>query len=176
MQALGKDIEAIYVEELDATLPREELLNILVLDIMEGAIDVDWRDFFPFLKWVPNKSFEHRIQRKHLRREAVMKALMTEQRKRIDSGEVILLFLSSRYLFHYVIMLVPWLIFSRGGIYIQELNSYIDYLLSEANTLTEKQILMLLWEAIIETSDTTLVSTEWAMYELAKDPKRQVVS
>lgn len=60
--------------------------------------------------------------------------------------------------------------------YIQKLNSYIDYLSSEANTLTEKQILMLLWEAIIETSDTTVVSTEWAMYELAKDPKRQVVS
>ncbi|KAG5613188.1 hypothetical protein H5410_024469 [Solanum commersonii] len=140
-QALGKDIEAIYVEGLDATLPREELLNILVLDIMEGAIDVDWRDFFPYLKWVPNKSFEHRIQRKHLRREAVMKALIADQRKRINSGE--------------------------------ELNSYIDYLLSEANTLTEKQTLMLLWEAIIEASDTTLVSTEWAMYELAKDPKRQ---
>ncbi|XP_006354942.1 ent-kaurene oxidase, chloroplastic-like [Solanum tuberosum] len=140
-QTLGKDIEAIYVEGLDATLPREELLNILVLDIMDGAIDVDWRDFFPYLKWVPNKSFEHRIQRKHLRREAVMKALIADQRKRINSGE--------------------------------ELNSYIDYLLSEANTLTEKQTLMLLWEAIIETSDTTLVSTEWAMYELAKDPKRQ---
>nr|XP_016440820.1 PREDICTED: ent-kaurene oxidase, chloroplastic-like [Nicotiana tabacum] len=140
-QALGKDIESIYVEELDATLPREDVLKTLVLDIMEGAIDVDWRDFFPYLKWVPNKSFENRIQRKHLRREAVMKALIMEQRKRINSGE--------------------------------ELNSYIDYLLSEANTLTEKQILMLLWEAIIESSDTTVVSTEWAMYELAKDPKRQ---
>lgn len=35
---------------------------------------------------------------------------------------------------------------------------------------------MLLWETIIETSDTTLVVTEWAMYELAKDPKRQAIS
>lgn len=104
LQALGKDIEAIYAEELDATLPREELLKILVLDIMEGAIDVDWRDFFPYLKWVPNKSFEHRIQRKHLRREAVMKALITEQRKRINSGEVILFFLLTTYLFHSIIM------------------------------------------------------------------------
>lgn len=33
---------------------------------------------------------------------------------------------------------------------------------------------MLLWEPIIETSDTTMVTTEWAMYELAKDPMRQV--
>lgn len=56
----------------------------------------------------------------------------------------------------------------------QELNCYLDYLLSEGKTLSEQQILMLLWEAIIESSDTTLVTTEWAMYELAKDPDRQV--
>lgn len=36
-------------------------------------------------------------------------------------------------------------------------------------------MLMLVWEVIIETSDTTMVSTEWAMYELAKDPERQVI-
>lgn len=54
------------------------------------------------------------------------------------------------------------------------MNCYLDYLLSEAKTLSEQQILMLLWEAIIESSDTTLVTTEWALYELAKDSKRQV--
>lgn len=56
----------------------------------------------------------------------------------------------------------------------QEMNCYLDYLLSEAKTLSEQQILMLVWEAIIESSDTTLVTTEWAMYELAKDPEKQV--
>lgn len=35
---------------------------------------------------------------------------------------------------------------------------------------------MLVWETIIETSDTTMVSTEWAMYELAKDQERQVIN
>lgn len=59
----------------------------------------------------------------------------------------------------------------------QEINCYIDYLLSEGKTtLTEKQIGMLVWETIIEASDTTMVTTEWAMYELAKNPKCQVVS
>lgn len=48
-------------------------------------------------------------------------------------------------------------------------------MLSEVHTLSEQQILMLLWEAIIEASDTTLVTTEWAMYELSKDPNRQVI-
>lgn len=58
---------------------------------------------------------------------------------------------------------------------LQGVNCYIDYLLSEGKDLTEDQITMLLWETIIETSDTTLVTTEWAMYELAKDKNRQVV-
>ncbi|KAL6964860.1 imidazoleacetate 4-monooxygenase [Sarracenia purpurea var. burkii] len=56
----------------------------------------------------------------------------------------------------------------------KEMNCYLDYLLSEAKTLLEKQIAMLLWEVIIETSDTTLVTTEWAMYELAKNSKLQI--
>lgn len=51
---------------------------------------------------------------------------------------------------------------------------YLGYLDSEGKMLSEKQIEMLLWEVIIETSDTTMVATEWAMYELAKDLKRQV--
>ena len=54
------------------------------------------------------------------------------------------------------------------------MNSYLDFLLSEVNTMTENQLAMLLWEPIIESSDTTLISTEWALFELAKDPARQV--
>ncbi|KAM7521060.1 hypothetical protein LguiB_020022 [Lonicera macranthoides] len=140
-QALGKDVESIHVEDLGTTLSREEIFEVLVIDPMEGAIEVDWRDFFPNLKWIPNISFEKKLKRMYTRREAVMKALFQEQRKHIASGE--------------------------------EMNCYIDYLLSEAKTLTDKQMSMLLWETIIETSDTTLVTTEWAMYELAKDSKRQ---
>lgn len=58
---------------------------------------------------------------------------------------------------------------------LQDLNCYAEFLLSEAKSLTEEQISMLLWEIIIETSDTTLVVTEWAMYELAQNPKRQAI-
>lgn len=49
----------------------------------------------------------------------------------------------------------------------------MDFLLSE-NTLTEEQLTTLVWEAIIEASDTTVVTTEWAMFELAKNPECQV--
>ncbi|XP_057457934.1 ent-kaurene oxidase-like [Lotus japonicus] len=140
-QALGSNVESIYVEELGSTLSRDDVYKILVLDIMEGAIEVDWRDFFPYLKWIPNKSIEMKIQKLYDRRKAVMKALMNEQRKRLASGK--------------------------------EENCYFDYLLSEAKELTEDQLSMLIWETIIETADTTLVTTEWAIYELAKDKNRQ---
>ncbi|KAM7280598.1 hypothetical protein ACFE04_007732 [Oxalis oulophora] len=140
-QGVGKDVESIYVEELGTTLSRQDIFNILVLDMMEGAIDVDWRDFFPYLKWIPNKTLENRIHQLHFRRKAVMNALIKEQKKRIASGEAV--------------------------------DCYLDFLLSEGQTLTEDQISMLVWETIIETADTTMVTTEWAMYELAKDPSRQ---
>ncbi|BAT81578.1 Ent-kaurene oxidase [Vigna angularis] len=140
-QGLGSNIESVYVEEFSATLSREDLYRILVLDMMEGAIEVDWRDFFPYLRWIPNSSVENKIQNLYFRREVVMKALMNEQKKRMDSGKV--------------------------------LNCFFDYLVSEAKELSEHEISMLLWETIIETSDTTLVTTEWAMYELAKDKTRQ---
>jgi ent-kaurene oxidase len=50
--------------------------------------------------------------------------------------------------------------------------SYLDFLLAQ-NTLTDEVLTMLVWEAILELTDTTSVTTEWAMYELAKKPKKQ---
>jgi cytochrome P450 len=49
---------------------------------------------------------------------------------------------------------------------------YLDMLLAE-NTLTDEQLTMMAWEEIIESADTTLVTTEWAMYELAKNQEKQ---
>lgn len=93
MQAIGKDIESIYVEELGGKLSSEEILKVLVTDIMEGAIEVDWRDFFPYLKWVPNNTIENKIRRMIFRKQAVMNAIIKEQKKRIASGEVLCRFL-----------------------------------------------------------------------------------
>lgn len=82
-------MESVYVKELGTSLSKEEIYKILVIDMMEGAIEVDWRDFFPYLKWIPNKSIEMKIQRLSSRRHAVMNALMSEEKKRIASGEVV---------------------------------------------------------------------------------------
>ncbi|CAI9281803.1 unnamed protein product [Lactuca saligna] len=140
-QTFGRDIESIYVGDLGTTMTREEMFQILVVDPMMGAIEVDWRDFFPYLNWIPNTKLEEKIEQMYIRRKAVMKAVIQEHRNRIQSGE--------------------------------NLDSYIDFLLAEAQPLTEKQLLMSLWEPIIETADTTMVTTEWAMYELSKHPNKQ---
>lgn len=82
-------MESLYVEDLGITMKRDEIFQVLVNDPMMGAINVDWRDFFPYLKWVPNRKFENTIQQMFIRREAVMKSLIKENKKRIASGEVI---------------------------------------------------------------------------------------
>ena len=99
MQALGNDLEYIYIEELGTTLSREDMLNVLVYDPMAGAIDVDWRDFFPYLKWVPNKTFEKKIKQMDFRRQALMKSLIRREQSRRDmSGGVPWLFQHSDWL------------------------------------------------------------------------------
>ncbi|KAE8674738.1 Ent-kaurene oxidase [Hibiscus syriacus] len=55
----------------------------------------------------------------------------------------------------------------------EQVNCYLDYMLIEAKTLTKEQLAMLLWKTIIETSYATLVTTEWVMFQLAKDPTPQ---
>lgn len=57
---------------------------------MEGAIEVDWRDFFPYLRWIPNKGVEDKIRSMEYRRRVTMKSLIEESKKRIAAGEVVL--------------------------------------------------------------------------------------
>jgi ent-kaurene oxidase len=45
--------------------------------------------------------------------------------------------------------------------------------MAEKTALTDEQLTMLVWEELIEAADTTLVATEWAMHELAKNPDKQ---
>jgi len=140
IQALGEDVNSVYVEEFGKDISKEEIYRATVVDMMMCAIEVDWRDFFPYLSWVPNRSFETRVLTTEGRRTAVIRALINQQKKRIARGETRI--------------------------------SYLDFLLAE-NTLNDEQLLMLVWEAVIEAADTTLVTTEWAMYEVAKHPEKQ---
>ncbi|KAL9665729.1 hypothetical protein QQ045_000049 [Rhodiola kirilowii] len=140
-QAVGNDVDSLYVEELGTTISKEEMYKILVTDVMKAAIEVDWRDFFPYLSWVPNKSIEENSKCIVSRKSAVIREMIRQQKKRIFDGK--------------------------------ELNCFLDYLLLKAQDLTEDEVANLIWEPIIEISDTTAVTTEWAMYELAKNPSLQ---
>ncbi|KAF7138731.1 hypothetical protein RHSIM_Rhsim07G0233900 [Rhododendron simsii] len=141
-EAIGRDVEYINVEEL-GRISRPEILKILLTDPVEIALQyVDLGDYFPYLKWIPQKNFERKVEKMYSRRLAVMKALIKEQTKRAASGE-------------------------------EMNNCYLKYLLAEGKTLTEKEITSLVWEVIIESSDTTMITTEWALFELAKNPKIQ---
>ncbi|MCL7047301.1 hypothetical protein MKW94_020498 [Papaver nudicaule] len=89
-QALGMDVTSSkYIEGLGETLSRDEIYKVLVLDPLTQGTEVKWRDFFSYLRWVPNKSYEMLIGRTDTRRQEVMKTLIEEQQKRISSGEVI---------------------------------------------------------------------------------------
>ncbi|KAI3839639.1 hypothetical protein MKW92_008570 [Papaver armeniacum] len=93
-QALGKDIEsAKYIEGLGETLSRDEIHKVLVFDPLSGAVEMDWKDFFPCMRWIPNKSFKMHVERMEKRKVEVMKTLIEEQLQRISSGEGIYCYL-----------------------------------------------------------------------------------
>ncbi|XP_051212778.1 ent-kaurene oxidase 2 [Lolium perenne] len=142
IESLGEDVSSVYVKEFGREISKEEMHRTMVFDMMSCVIVADWRDHFPYLGWLPNKSFDTRLVTAESRRTAVIRALIDQRRERIACGE------------------------SRVSY------SYLDFLLAQ-NTLTDEVLTMLVWEAILELTDTTSVTTEWAMYELAKKPKKQ---
>ncbi|CAN6177768.1 unnamed protein product [Urochloa humidicola] len=140
IQALGEDVSSVYVEEFGKVISKEEIYQYTVSDLMNCGLEIDWRDFFPYLRWIPNESFEKKVFTTEARRTAVARALINTQKERIERGEARL--------------------------------SYLDFLAAQ-DTLTDEQVTMLVWEAIVEAADTTLVTAEWAMYELSKSPEKQ---
>lgn len=57
----------------------------------------------------------------------------------------------------------------------QQPDCYLDTLLVQAPQLSEKHLEMLTWEPVIESADTSLVTLEWAMYEVTKSQLVQVI-
>ena len=81
-------MSSVYVEEYGKVISKEEIYQATVADMMMCAIEVDWRDFFPYLSWIPNRSFEERVLTTEARRTTVMQALTNQQKQRIARGEV----------------------------------------------------------------------------------------
>eukprot|EP01018_Ginkgo_biloba_P029901 Gb_04557 [translate_table: standard] len=86
-QIIGRDMVSIYVEELGGTLSKWQLYDILVEDVMKISIETDWREYFPYLSWVPNKKLEESVKETDNRRNAVVRAIIEEQKKLLASGK-----------------------------------------------------------------------------------------
>lgn len=55
-------MDSVYVDELGKTMSEHEMVKRLVLDMLVGAIDVDWREFFPYLYWDSKEKFQKEDQ------------------------------------------------------------------------------------------------------------------
>jgi hypothetical protein len=76
------------VVEFGREVSDEELCDIMVVDTLTSLAEVDWRDFFPYLGWIPNKRFDAKVLPSEARRTAVTRALINYRKERIERGEV----------------------------------------------------------------------------------------
>ncbi|KAL2634374.1 hypothetical protein R1flu_005853 [Riccia fluitans] len=139
-QVFGYVPDKLIVEGL-GELGKWDIFQILVLDPLKHVIEVDWRNYFPALSWVPNTQLEKRVNDTHERKLTVMGALIEEQRKLLQTRE--------------------------------PTRCYADIVLMEYPNLSPLQLKHSLWEPIIESADTSLVTSEWALYEIARNPTIQ---
>uniref|UniRef100_M8BN46 Ent-kaurene oxidase, chloroplastic n=1 Tax=Aegilops tauschii TaxID=37682 RepID=M8BN46_AEGTA len=87
IQGLGEDVSSVYVKEFGRDISKDEIYQIIVADMMMCVIEIDWRDFFPYLSWIPNKSFDTAVATTESRRTTVMRALIDQQKERIACGK-----------------------------------------------------------------------------------------
>jgi ent-kaurene oxidase len=82
-------------EEVDCpelgVVTKWEIFEALVSALLKTATEVDWRDFFPTCKWVPNKSLEDNIKAVERRRTLIIKGLIKEQRRRLKNQPEVLI-------------------------------------------------------------------------------------
>ncbi|KAJ7546664.1 hypothetical protein O6H91_08G049500 [Diphasiastrum complanatum] len=125
------------------SLSKKEIFDILVSDPMRGALLVDWRDFFPPLKIFISNSVLENEVKQMVTRRSKVIQALIEEQRKHSKGKA-----KSDY-------------------------SYVDNLLANYQNLNDTPLLMSVWEPVVESSDTTLLTTEWAMYELALQPFKQ---
>ncbi len=75
-------------EEVDCpeigVVTKQEIFDACISNPMKAFVEIDWRDFFPAFKWVPNKGLENKIKAVERQRTLIMKGLVKKQRKSIE--------------------------------------------------------------------------------------------
>ncbi|CAM6028613.1 unnamed protein product [Sphagnum balticum] len=120
---------------------KEEIFDACISNPMKAFVNIDWRDFFPAFKWVPNKTLENKIRAIERQRTLIMKGLVKQQRKSIET---------------------------EGPT-----NCYADIVLTQDNGLDDTRMELVIWDTMFTSSDTTLLTSEWVLFELAKNPLAQ---
>ncbi|MCO5594086.1 hypothetical protein L7F22_048107 [Adiantum nelumboides] len=85
-QVLGRDPDSVFVKELGRNVSRWEIFQALVMDPLEAVIEVDWRDFFPAFRWVPNP-VEAKVRAVDNKRSVIVGAIIAEQRQLLANGK-----------------------------------------------------------------------------------------
>ncbi|KAG6555019.1 hypothetical protein Mapa_003051 [Marchantia paleacea] len=121
----------------------QELLKILVEDPIAMLLQFDWRNFWPMFRWVPNKKLENKCNQAARRRNLVCQELLKMYKKQ----------------------------FALKG----PTGCYADHVYEDAKIFSAKQNLieMIIWEPVIASADTSSVTSEWIVYELARNPQVQ---
>eukprot|EP01018_Ginkgo_biloba_P001496 Gb_10062 [translate_table: standard] len=87
-QLIGRDVESVYVEEMGSWVCLQQIYDIVVGDVAKGALEINWRDFVPYIgPWLPNRPLQNKLRQLTKRRAAVVRALIEEERKLLSSGK-----------------------------------------------------------------------------------------
>ncbi len=95
---------------------KQDIFDACISNPMKAFVEIDWRDFFPAFKWVPNKTLENKIKAIERRRTLIMKGLVQEQRKSIEKEVLILFVISTNFNTFYVFSMKQIYIISKGQI------------------------------------------------------------
>jgi ent-kaurene oxidase len=90
LQVWGYVPEEVDCPEL-GVVTKWEIFEGLVVSPLKTVSQVDWRDFFPSSKWVPNKSVDDNIKAVERRRTLIIKGLIKEQRRRLKNQPEVLI-------------------------------------------------------------------------------------
>jgi ent-kaurene oxidase len=144
-------VSSVYVEEFGREISKDEIYQITVVDVMMCSIEVDWRDFFPYLGWIANRSSYHEIQ---ANRSYAGLGPSTADKNCAWRGDTNALKVCCKW------SLCLWIFLTNKVFDAQTRMSYLDFLVAEKTELTDEQLTMLVWEELTEAADTTLVATQ----------------
>eukprot|EP01018_Ginkgo_biloba_P001495 Gb_10061 [translate_table: standard] len=129
----------------------QQIYDIVVGDPAKGALEINWRDFVPYIgPWLPNRPLHNKLRQLTKRRAAVVRALIEEERKLLSSGKVISI--STACL---------------------ESPLLTGHAAERRERATWKQLETAIWEPLVESIITSHVTMVWAMFELGRNKKCQ---